>query len=46
VCLGAAKRPGRSDMLRRHGVGNLAGDALRVLLMDELGEDGFEICEL
>ena len=45
-CLGGAKRPSRSGMVDRHDVDEFASDAVGVLLLDELGEDAFEIGEL
>src|SRR5438105_3836596 len=45
-CLGAAKRPDRSRMVDRHDVNQFASKTLRILLLNELSENAFEIREL
>src|ERR1700692_1741532 len=45
-CLGGAKRANRSRIVNRHDLDEFASDALRILLLNELGEDAFEIREL
>src|SRR5438270_3886349 len=46
ACLDGAKRPHRSRMMDRHDVDQFASNALRILLLDELREDAFEIPKL
>src|ERR1700746_3157249 len=46
ACLGGAKRPHRSRMVDRHNVDQFASNALRILLLNQLCEDAFEIPEL
>src|SRR5882757_5078556 len=45
-CLGGEKRPYRSRMVNRHDLNEFASHALRVLLLNQLGEDAFEIRKL
>src|SRR6266550_1687661 len=45
-CSVGAKRPDRSRMVNRHDLDELASDALRILLLNELSEDAFEIRKL
>src|SRR6266849_2831727 len=45
-CLGGAKRTNRSRMMNRHDLDEFASNTLRILLLNELGEDAFEIREL
>src|ERR1700721_1092511 len=44
-CSGELKRPSRSDMVDRHNVDQLVGNALGILLLDELSKNALEIGE-